>query len=320
MTDTQYPMIPLDLLYYFIWLQRQRQRQRQAQQAAARAEQLRMQDQGGGGTDSTGEGPGMSGPMTAAERSTLSNLSGGVVGIGTELGAWDAPTGRFGGVAKSVANAITSAALQAAGYLGVNPMTAASILGNTILGVDKIMSPEARQKLGIQTERVAVAPTEADLQGMSDKYGFGMPTGYGFTSGLPGLGGVSVGPRGTGTTGPSDDATTPDAPSVTNPDALGGSVDAGQSDTGGTSDSTGGSRGGEGSDRKKGGVFRASRPKTERITWGERGTAPGGRSGETAIFIPDRFQLPGLQENERAVRMALRRSLADILAGRRRST
>lgn len=133
------------------------------------------------------------------------------------------------------------------------------------------------------------------------------------------------------------------APSVTNPDSPFGASDFGQTERGGvpgdpdsrdqggrdanstagdtSSSPSEGSRGTEGSDRKRGGVFRASRPKTERITWGERGTAPGGKSGETAIFIPDRMQLPGLQENEALVRRALRRNLMSLLADRRaRST
>jgi hypothetical protein len=311
MPETQYPMIPLDLLYYLIW----QMRQRQAQQAARTRQQPGVQIESGGGTDSTGDGPGMSGSMTDAERATLSAIAGGPVGWGSLTGAYDNPTGIAGGVAKTVANTALGAGLTALGSTMPNPASVLSMIGNLTLGLDKSI----KSLFGPQ-EQVAVAPTEADLQSASDKFGFGMPTGFGVTAGMPGLGGVTVGPRGTGTTGPSDDRTTPEAPSVTNPESLGGSVDAGQSDTAGTADSTGGSRGGtDGPDRKRGGVFRASRPKTERITWGERGTAPGGRSGETAIFIPDRFQLPGLQDNERVVRSALRRSLSDILEGRRRS-
>ena len=314
MPESSYPAIPLDLLYYLIWMQRQKQKA--AQQAAARAtadaDQLRMEGQGGGGTDSTGDGPGMSGSMTDAERATLSNIAGGPVGWGAEMGAWDAPTGMMGGVAKTAANTALGAGLTALGSPMPNPASVMSVMGNLTLGLDK-----AIQSIFGPQERVAPSPTEADLQGASDKFGFGMPTGYGVTAGAPGLGGVSVDAHGRGTTGPSDDRTTPDAPSVTNPESLGGSVDAGQSDTAGTADSTGGSRGGsDGPDRKAGGVFRATQPKTERITWGEKGTAPGGKSGETAIFIPDRYQQPGIQDPKERV---IRRTLQDILAGRRRS-
>lgn len=309
MNETQYPAIPLDLLYYYLL----QARQKQAQAKAAAASEAQGQLENGGGTDSTGDGPGMSGSMTDAERATLSALAGGPIGWGSLTGAYENPTGIPGGIAKTAANTALGVGLTALGSPMPNPASVLSMIGNLTLGLDKSI----KSLFGPQ-EQVAVAPTEADLQGMSDKFGFGMPTGFGVTAGMPGLGGVTVGPRGTGTTGPSEDATTREAPSVTNPDAMGGTTDPGDSDTSGTADSTGGSRGTDGPDRKRGGVFRASRPKSERITWGERGTAPGNKSGETAIFIPDRFQLPGLQGNERAVRAALRRSLADILAGRRR--
>jgi hypothetical protein len=329
MDETTYPYIPLDLLYYLIW---QMQQQKAKQAAAIRAGIPINASPSGSGTDSTGPGPDVAGPMTSAERQSISNLAGGPLGWGAEVGAWDAPTGVLGAAAKSAGNLGMSLGFNAIGMANPTSITSAELQG--ILGIDSVLDTPTRQAFGLQTDRSLMGPSAADMQAAADKMGYGMP---GSPAGL--TGGVSVGPSGYGTTGPSS---TP-GPSVGNPDQAGmfNGTDPGATENDGTSTGTGRGSGGDGStggntggsegggvgnagdgggsNRRKGGVFRASRPKTERITWGERGTAPGGRSGETAIFIPDRFQLPGLQENERVVRAALRRSLADILAGRRRS-
>jgi hypothetical protein len=76
----------------------------------------------------------------------------------------------------------------------------------------------------------------------------------------------------------------------------------------------GGAGGGGGSEGDRlGGVHRTTKQKTTNWTWGEPGTAGPGKSGETAIFIPDFMKAPGIQGRERAVARALREYL-NILA------
>jgi hypothetical protein len=325
MATTPDVSLPLDVLYYYIWQMRQKQAQSEARaKATADAKQSLQESGGGSGGKSADQGTGEFGPLGGDVKSALSGfnnarsvanaiggLFGGIPGLGL-IG----PGAPFTGL--SLASTI-------AGLLGATP------------GYDPSLGlASAADIQGVQDQQGTFAAQRAAEQAMAD-YGArvesfagpiateswgpmeiaGLPE-YSNPGGVnPGgteMGSTSANPGGTfGGVGPGQ------APGDNRDTDASGGPTGGNSDTGGTSDSTGGSRGGEGTDRKAGGVFRASRPKTERITWGERGTAPGGKSGETAIFIPDRMQLPGLQQNEQAVRAALRRSLQDILTGRRRS-
>jgi hypothetical protein len=72
------------------------------------------------------------------------------------------------------------------------------------------------------------------------------------------------------------------------------------------------------SEWKAGGVMRTTRPETKTIRWGEPGTAPGGASGETAIFIPEIMKRMGMQGREQEVIQALQTMLR-ILKGNQAS-
>jgi hypothetical protein len=79
----------------------------------------------------------------------------------------------------------------------------------------------------------------------------------------------------------------------------------------GSNDNAGGGVGGGGGAEgdRLGGVHRTTKQKTTNWTWGEPGTAGPGKSGETAIFIPDMMKKLGLQGRERDVVDALREAL-----------
>jgi hypothetical protein len=159
----------------------------------------------------------------------------------------------------------------------------------------------------------------ADESGYAD-YSSGKTTPGGFASpGNPGTpsvgnpdqqGGVSVGARGSqnpGTPGygfggwadendPSRGADTAGGASMGSGSASGGGF-------GGGAPGDGRSEGGTGPGIKKGGVFQTSKPRTEKITWGEKGTG-----GETAIFVPKNIKSP---EKDQVI-MALEQLLFEL--------
>jgi hypothetical protein len=315
-------LLPSDIyLAYLQWLKRQ-----QAAQDAREKSKAGPDSGGGLGGVGQGQGTGEFGPLAGDVKSAIS-------GFNTARGLANAIGGLFGGipglglVGPGFPASVVSAASTLAGLLGA-PSGFDPSLGMPsavdIQGIQDVQGVSAAQRAAEQAQadfndRVASfsGPIANEAWGPAEIAGLPTYSAAGETNpGGTSMGSTSANPGGTsGTVGPGQ---APGDNRDQTAEASGG-VSGGNSDTSGTADSTGGSRGNDGSDRRHGGVFRASSPKTEKITWGERGTAPGGKSGETAIFIPDRFQLPGLQENERVVRAALRRSLADILAGRRRS-
>ena len=312
---------PLDLLYYYIWRQRQKQAQAAARaKAAAEARGTLSGDSGGSGGKSADPGTGEFGPLAGDVKSTLS-------GFNTARSVANSLAGLFGGIpglgliGPGAPFTGLSLASTIAGLLGATP------------GFDPSLGlASAADIQGVQDQQGTFAAQRAADQAMAD-YGTRVESFSGpiateswgpmEIAGLPEYsnpGGVNPGGTEMGSTSANPGGT---FGGVGPGQAPGDSRDGGSPDGGSPGGGAGGGVGsagdGPGGARRTGGVFRATQPKTERITWGERGTAPGGKSGETAIFIPDRFQLPGLQENEAAVRGQLRRSLQDILAGRRRS-
>jgi hypothetical protein len=286
----------------------------------------------GGRGEAGGKGTSESGPLSADERSTIGAI-GGLSSVASSVlgGAMPSP-GKLGGAAVGVLGGALP---------GLNNFTTATTLG--ILGISSLADMlGAKREMdpwgGLETNLQGVMDTEgafaaaskaadldaaisayndlvaADLTGLADydartaakDAGWG-PGGW---EGTPaGLGSTSLG----GAQGKMGGRSSVGAPSVGNPDSpfsAGGGPDPGNSDTAGTADSTGGSRGGEGTDRARGGVDVIRKPM--RLRFGER---PAARP-ETVISVPRSMLRPGRQPREQAVINMMRRMM-DLLEPRR---
>lgn len=252
---------------------------------------------GGGGEPGYSAGPEVSGPMTSDERASLDKGSLGkqaTSALGMDL------SGLPGMVASGIVDTVLGAVAPAAGWANTAAKVGtwgAQAIDSALYGPSAMFGPTGLIGPGVRS--VNPGPTAAEQQGLADRYGYGMPTGYDTSSPAGLTGGVSMGPGSASTDlgagfgqAPGDSR---DGPSP------------GNSDTGGTPDSTGGPAGNQGSDvRAKGGVDYATSPRTTR--WGEPETG-----GEEAIYIPETMTAAGVQENEPEVRRALLLTLGRLL-------
>ncbi len=259
----------------------------------------------------------------------------------TGYGGFNTGMGRMAGLAGTVAGGIPGLAMSLAGYglgLGMgkaapeslsfspNPLGAYGVNVNTPEDVaraqaaydaldeatrsdfDAGMRAKSRDFWGSLIGRYGPAPTIDDLEaaarGVKQGYApmdvYGEPPGFGpgfdldvDLSGETGFGGQPGGAPGA---------------------ASAGDPSEGESGAGGSGADTSGGSSGPGGDADsgwaKGGVSRVKR--TTRATYGEPGTAGNGKSGETAIFIPEMMKQLGLQGRERDVIRALREALRDL--------